>query len=198
MAESMNKETEAKAPVLSVRGSKVGLGSWLPEHFELWMEAIHDPEFNLHADGGFAMPNREKEAEMFDSTAKSGGASFTIYTLAEMLPIGGAGLFGINHLQRTGTLGISIFNKNYWGQGYGTEAVKLVVDYGFRFMNLHNIMLDTTGFNERAIRAYEKAGFKIIGRRREAILVAGKFYDQIFMDCLSTEFESPKPGWFEL
>jgi RimJ/RimL family protein N-acetyltransferase len=181
-----------------VRGSKVGLGSWTPEHFELWMEALHDPEFGMYSDGGFAMPNREKEAEIFEGTAKSGGVSFTIYALAEMRPVGVAGLFGISHLRRTGMLGISIFNKNYWGQGYGNEAVKLVVDYGFRFMNLHNIMLDTSAFNKRAVRAYEKAGFKIIGRRREANPVAGKFYDQIFMDCLSTEFESPKPGWFEL
>ncbi len=193
-----NKEPKVKTPRLSVYGSKVGLGEWLPDHFEMWMQAIRDPEINLFSNGGFAMPNREKEAEIFSSTTKNGGANFAIYALPETKPIGVVGLFGINQIKQTGMLGITIFDKNYWGKGYGTETVRLVADYGFRFLNLHNIMLHTSGFNQRAIRAYEKAGFKIIGRRREAELMVGKRYDQIYMDCLVTEFESPKPGWFEL
>ena len=186
-----------KKPVLSVRGKLVGLGAWLPEHFEQWLEAIHDPELNIHSDGGFAMPVREREAEIFEATAKN-GANFAIYALDEMRFIGACGLFRLDQEQQTGEVGISIIDKNYWGKSYGSEALRLVVDYGFRFRNLHNIWLDTTSFNQRAIRAYEKAGFKLVGRRRQAVALAGKRYDQVYMDCLRSEFESPKPGWFEL
>ncbi len=192
MAESENK------PLLSVRGNKVGLGSWLPEHFELWMAGLHDVELGLYSDGGFAMPNREREAEIFATSAKSDRANFAIYALPEEKPIGSVGLFGNDPHRQLGTFGITIWDKSYWGKGYGTEAVKLTLDYGFRFMNLYNIMLDTSGFNARAIRAYEKAGFKVIGRRRGANIVAGQRYDQIFMDCLASEFVPPEPGWFKL
>lgn len=188
----------SEAPLMNVRGKLVGLGGFLPEHFDAWFKAVHDPSFNVYSDGGFSMPNREKEAAIFESTPKDGGANFAIYALPEEKFIGIGGLFGVNQQRQLATFGISIIDKSYWGKGYGTEATRLILDYGFRFMNLHNIMLDTSGFNERAIRAYEKAGFKLIGRRREANIMAGKRYDQIFMDCLASEFIAPEPGWFSL
>ena len=197
MTESEKISVSSPSPLLSVRGNLVGLGSWLPEHLDRWMEAIHDPELNIYSDGTFAMPSREREAGIFDSTAQN-RANFAIYVLENMKFIGSCGLFGIDQRPQTGSIGISIIDKAYWGKGYGSETVKLVADYGFRFMNLHNIWLDTNSFNGRAIRAYEKAGFKLVGRRREAQVLAGKRYDLVYMDCLRTEFESPRPGWFEL
>ncbi|HEX2912033.1 MAG TPA: GNAT family protein [Chloroflexia bacterium] len=187
-----------KEPLLSVRGEKVGLGAWLPEHFEAWMEAIHDPETNIYSDGGFVMPDRQREAHLLEETTRNGGANFAIYALPEERFVGLCGLFKVDQKRGTATFGITIIDKAYWGKGYGTEAARLTLDFGFRFLNLHNIMLDTTEFNQRAIRAYQKAGFKLIGRRRQANPLAGKRYDQVFMDCLATEFEPPTPGWFRL
>ncbi len=185
-------------PLLSVRGSQVGLGSWLPEHLEAWMRAIQDPEIGIYSDGSFALPIREKEAEIFEGSSKEGGASFAIYELKSLHFIGSCGLFGLNLRNQTASFGITIIDKTLWGKGYGTEAARLALDYGFRFMHLHNIQLDTTGFNQRAIRAYQKAGFKEIGRRREALWLAGRRYDTVYMDCLAAEFTSPSPGWFAL
>lgn len=187
-----------KANTLNVMGKQVGLGSWLDEYVDKWVQAIQDPQLSLLSDGTFLMPNREQEAEQFKQTQKNGGANFAIFALPEIKLIGLSGIFRVNSRNQTGVLGISIFDKDYWGKGYGTEAVKLTVDYAFRFLNLHSIQLTTSGFNERAIRAYQKAGFKAIGRWQEAQQVAGKRYDEVFMDCLVSEFEPPKPGWFEL
>jgi RimJ/RimL family protein N-acetyltransferase len=88
-------------------------------------------------------------------------------------------------------LGIVIGEKSRWGQGYGQEAVKLLLDYGFSLLNLNSVMLGTFSFNQRALRCYEKVGFKMIGRRRDARIIAGEKHDMILMDILAEEFESP-------
>ena len=102
--------------------------------------------------------------------------------------IGNCGLSDINHLNRTATVGIFIGNKDYWGKGYGTEALQLLLDYGFNTLNLRNIMLCVYSFNERARACYEKIGFKKIGVRRKALFRNGKEHDIIFMDILDTGF----------
>lgn len=95
-----------------------------------------------------------------------------------------------NHVFRSGTFGIVIGEKEYWGKGYGKEATLLLLDFAFNMLNLHNIMLGVYEFNNRAYNLYKKVGFKEIGRKREYQTVAGKKYDMIMMDLLSTEYES--------
>jgi diamine N-acetyltransferase len=66
-----------------------------------------------------------------------------------------------------------------------------MLDYGFAALGLHNILLHVYSYNERGIRAYTRAGFREIGRRREALRLAGQAHDIVYMDCLATEFQSP-------
>lgn len=94
-------------------------------------------------------------------------ATFSIITLEEDKLIGTVGLERIDHLHRTATLGIFIGDKDYLSKGYGTEAIRLLLDYGFNYMNLHSIKLTVFAFNERALRCYKKCGFKETGRHRE-------------------------------
>ena len=103
--------------------------------------------------------------------------------------LGNCGLHKINSVNRTAVLGIFIGEKAERSKGYGTETIKLLLDYGFNYLNLHEIQLDVMAFNERAIRCYEKAGFKEYGRRRESEYINGKYYDLISMDILKSEFK---------
>lgn len=116
---------------------------------------------------------------------------FGIYTSKGEL-IGGTDLREIDSIQRTAILGIVIGEKEHWSKGYGTEAVILLLDYGFNMLNLNNIMLEVFEFNPRAARCYEKAGFKIIGKRRQSRYFDGKYYDEIYMDILADEFRRLK------
>lgn len=85
-------------------------------------------------------------------------------------------------------MGIFIGEKDYLSKGYGTEAIRLILDFGFNYMNLHNIKLELISFNERALKCYKKCGFVETGRTRENVFVNGKYYDTISMDILSNEF----------
>ena len=70
--------------------------------------------------------------------------------------IGTIGLHSVDNINRTATLGIFIGDKNYWSKGYGREAIQLILDFGFNYLNLNNIDLALMEFNQRALKCYEK------------------------------------------
>jgi RimJ/RimL family protein N-acetyltransferase len=115
---------------------------------------------------------------------------FSIIDLKTEKLIGRCLLFDVDQINRKATFGIDIGDKSYWDQGYGQDATRLILDYGFNLLNLHNIMLGVFSYNQRAINCYKKVGFKEIGRRRKSRFVAGKWYDGVWMDILADEFES--------
>jgi RimJ/RimL family protein N-acetyltransferase len=82
-----------------------------------------------------------------------------------------------------------IGEKDCWNKGYGTEATALVLDYAFTALGLHNVMLRAYAYNQAGIRAYQKAGFREFGRRRQARRLAERAYDVVYMDCLASEFQ---------
>ena len=154
------------------------------EKFTEWMNDFYITDYTGRS-GQLVTFESEKE---FLEKNNSPEATFVIVTLDNDEMIGTVSLERINHIHRTGTLGIFIGNKDYWSNGYGTEAIRLILDYGFNYLNLHNIKLDLMSFNERALNCYKKCGFKEIGRIRENRFINGKYYDTICMDILSTEF----------
>lgn len=102
--------------------------------------------------------------------------------------IGNTALSNIHPIHRRADFGILIGDKAYWGRGFGTQATRLTVDYGFRRLNLHSIWLGVSGEHQAAIRAYEKVGFKLDGIAREAFWADGKFHDQHQMSILAREY----------
>ena len=116
-------------------------------------------------------------------------ASFAIVKLKGDELIGTVSLEQISHLRRIATLGIFIGEKDGRNKGYGTEAIRLILEYGFKYLNLNNIKLDLMEFNERALACYKKCGFKEYGRRRKCNFINGKYFDTIEMDILAEEFE---------
>ena len=129
----------------------------------------------------------------YERATKSGPerASFAIYARATLRPIGTAGLRDVNYAHGTAELGMGIGEADCWGKGYGTEATRLLLDYAFDALGLRNVLLTTFSYNERAIRAYRRAGFKEIGRRRQAHRIGQQSYDEVFMDCLWTDPREP-------
>src|SRR5215471_12480073 len=113
---------------------------------------------------------------------------FAIETLEDPpVLVGNIGLWGARPKDRCATLGIAL-GREYVGRGYGTDAMRVIVGYGFREMGLHRIQLGVAPFNPAGIRAYEKAGFVEEGRLRESVLHDGRWYDEVLMSILDHEW----------
>jgi RimJ/RimL family protein N-acetyltransferase len=153
---------------------------------EKFTEWLNDLEIMINLQLYNSVITVEQEKELLEKLSKEHNYSIIEIETNEL--IGNCGFIDIDHLNQTAEVGIFIGNKNYWNKGYGTEALKLLLDYGFKALNLNNVLIRVYSFNERAIKCYEKTGFKIIGKRREALRCGNKTYDILYMDIISKEY----------
>lgn len=102
--------------------------------------------------------------------------------------VGGCGLFDINHVHRRAEIGIFVGDQSVWGQGVGSDAMALVLGYGFDYLNLHRIYLRVFAENARAIRVYERLGFQHEGRFRDAEWRHGRWHDMLYLSVLEPEW----------
>jgi RimJ/RimL family protein N-acetyltransferase len=113
---------------------------------------------------------------------------FSIRTLDDDRLVGEVGLDGIDWSHGEGFVGISLGERQDWGKGYGTDAMRVLLRYAFNELNLARISLDVFEYNPRAIRSYEKVGFKVEGRARQLLNRDGRRWDLIFMGILREEW----------
>jgi RimJ/RimL family protein N-acetyltransferase len=178
-------------PILNIRGERVALG---PLHRGLLPLIVRwDNEFRTVDLGGDDPRPRSVEAiaatwETLLRGERADWIGFVIYALRDLRPIGIANIRDFGNSHGTAEFGITIGDASDRGQGFGTEATRLLLDYAFSVLGVHNVWLDTPAYNAGAIRAYEKAGFREIGRRRGARTLAGTRYDVVLMDCIADEF----------
>lgn len=179
-------------PIVNIVGERVALGPLRRDLVSLYLKWRND-FYVQRTFGNVPAPVTEEQRTAWYESAVSGDDAlwFTIYVIDGWRPIGTTDLFEIDYRLRTGRFGMMIGEADGRGQGYGTETVRLMLDYAFTALGLHNVMLSVSEYNLAGRRAYEKAGFKEMGRRREADPLSGKRWDEVYMDCLATEFSSP-------
>jgi RimJ/RimL family protein N-acetyltransferase len=187
-------DVERDRPVVNLSGARVALGPMRRELLPIYLRWFNDPTAlrTLHHPRQTTLEELTSsfDALMVDPSAES----FTIYEVAGWRPIGNCGLVSVDERDRTAEFEIVIGEADARGRGYGTEATRLALDHAFTVLGMRNIMLKVYAFNQVGIRAYEKAGFKQFGRRRQATEMNGAIFDVIYMECLRTEFESPVLG----
>jgi len=171
-----------------IEGEKVGFTELKEEHLDKYTSWINDLEVSQFITHFGRVLTREEEKEWYRSQAENDEPSFTIYCLKDDKPIGNCGLHNINRENDHAEMGIMLGEKEYWNRGLGTEAVRLITDYGFTVLNLHGIGLAVKDFNDRARKVYEKVGYRIAGRVRDFYKTDGNYYDEIIMDILREEF----------
>jgi diamine N-acetyltransferase len=133
----------------------------------------------------------EREAWFARASSDSSTVRFTIYERAIWRPIGIANLHDVDSRHGTAELGLMIGESDARGRGFGTEASCLMLDYAFTALGLHNVMLRVYAYNPAGLRAYQKAGFREFGRRSASRVFAGRRWDEVYMECLASEFVSP-------
>jgi diamine N-acetyltransferase len=178
-------------PDLLIRGERVALGPLRADLAETYGRWVNQPDVRFGVEY-LAVATPESQKEWVEESNKAAGerepksVTFTIYDRSDMTPVGTVGLFDISYMQSAATLGISLGERR--SQGLGSEATRLALDWGFHVLGLQNVLLETLAWNEAAIRAYEKAGFRRIGVRRGAAMSRGKRADVVLMDAIGTDF----------
>jgi RimJ/RimL family protein N-acetyltransferase len=188
----MSEDVLASArPTISFHGELVAVGpihSGLIPHFSRWDS---DFETRMWSGDEYQIHTPEHLANVFKrfiEEPKPDRVMMAFYDRETLQPIGWGNIRDINTFHQTCELGVLIGEPEYRGRGYGSEAVRLMVDYAFTAFNIRNVLLDTNSFNHRAFRAYQKVGFREIGRRRQATRYGNRLFDIIYMDCLAEEF----------
>ncbi|MFX1517049.1 MAG: GNAT family N-acetyltransferase [Promethearchaeota archaeon] len=116
--------------------------------------------------------------------------TFAIITKEKRRYVGNIRLKIMNSVSRRADISLGIFNPTYRGKGLGTEALKLIIDFGFRTLNLFSLELRVFSNNHRAIAVYKKLGFREIGLRRKTDFIDGEFLDDLMMDLLVEEWRT--------
>ncbi len=184
-------DSSAGDTIINVVGEKVALGPMRKDLLPLYQRWINDLESARNI-GGYRPLTSEEEEKWYERLLESDDIHFTVYERESLKPIGTTSLSDIDPRNRRAEFGISIGDRGSRNKGYGTETTRIVLGYAFAAIGLHNVQLRVFEFNKAAMRAYEKAGFKEYGRRREAYFMDGRMWDDVHMDCLATEFESPE------
>jgi RimJ/RimL family protein N-acetyltransferase len=177
-------------PQVDIIGRAVALG---PLDMDLM------PQYQLWADEHreaceFAEMLSERELIVDDLADEFGDMGedvyFTVYELGTWRPIGGAALTEIDFDDEAAEFSIVIGESECRDMGYGTESIRLVLDYAFNALGLRNVMLRVSEFNYSARVAFESAGFREFSRRKSCRLEGSRLWDEIYMGCLSVDFDS--------
>lgn len=184
---SFSEHSQGRTEIIS--GDRIYLSQLYREDVSLLAEWFSDLELTTYLGTVGTSFTYEQEQNWYDRYAHgSPEKTFGIMVRETQRLIGNISLRNIVHQHGTSELGIAIGDKQAWGKGYGSEAVRLICDYGFTFLNLNTIYLWHVALNERAHHAYLKAGFKESGRIRQAEQINGKRYDRILMDITREDF----------
>lgn len=149
-----------------------------------------DSEYQRLLDAGPANRYNFKLTKEFFEKEIEGMHMFMIQKLDDDRKIGMIDLGGFNWQVGSAWVGIGIGVRDLWGKGYGTDAMRVILRYGFSQLNLNRIQLDVFSVNQRGMKSYEKAGFKHEGRLHGNLLKAGVRYDEVFMGILRREWEA--------
>jgi diamine N-acetyltransferase len=182
---------DSHEPDFIVVGDKVALGPLrrdLAANYARWM---NEPKVRCGLNQmGIATPQSQEKwvEENLERGAKREPevVEFTVYDRKDCAPVGTAGLLGILHAH--GNAEFAIFLGERRGQGLGTEATRLVLDFAFHVLQLRNVLLETLEWNAAALAAYERAGFRRIGVRRGARISHGQPTDIVLMDAVPQDF----------
>ena len=113
---------------------------------------------------------------------------FSIRALEDNKLLGDIDLFVVNWSSRDAFVGLGIGEREFWGKGYGTDVMRVMLRYAFTEVNLNRVTLNVFEYNPRAIRSYEKAGFRHEGRERQVLNKEGRRWDMVYMGILREEW----------
>ena len=171
-------------------GKKINLVALEHEHLKLLHKWANDPELRRIVGPYFPVSVREKE-KWFDQVVASENKKVFIIQTKDKDNIGYMYL-NVDWVHRKAELAIAICEKEFLGKGYGTDAVKTLLGYGFHELDFNRIYVYVFAFNKKAVQLYKKCGFKREGLIRGDYLIRGKYQDRLIMSVLKKDFKRKK------
>ncbi len=183
-----------------LRGERVQLTALNREDAHIIAGWEQDTEFLRMLDASPAQPRGTDEIMRWMENGQKARNNFLfgVRTTATAELIGWIELDGIQWTHGSAGVGIAIGSREYWGQGYGHEAMVLMLQFAFHELNLHGIHLTVFAYNTRAIALYERLGFRREGAYREYLHRDGQRYDMLIYGLLRREWEARNAraaGW---
>lgn len=174
-------------------GEKVYLAPHRTEDAEQLYRWRNDLSLTEQIGSPTRLSSLESEIDGIKSRNSGGDHHFGIFSLEDDTMLGYCGIRDFNWLHQSARVGIFIGDTKNQGKGYGTEAMALLVGFGFDYLNMHSIALSVLEFNERAIASYKKIGFREYGRSHESYRLHGQWHDWIEMEILEQWWRERKP-----
>jgi RimJ/RimL family protein N-acetyltransferase len=174
------------------KGSLVRLAARTPEDYSIMAKWWENDEFIRLLDTGVSRPRSAQGIEDWETRESENVFLFRFRTLADDMLIG-FGDLEVNWPNQSAFLGIGIGDPAYWGKGYGSDGLSLLLRFGFNELGLHRIGLNVISNNTRAIRLYEKTGFSYEGAQREAVYRDGHRLDMVYYGILRRDWEANNP-----
>ncbi|MDP9469538.1 MAG: GNAT family N-acetyltransferase [Chloroflexota bacterium] len=182
---------ENERPLINIVGERVALGPLRRDLLPFYLRWRNDFSVARTLDYDPGPETLEARMAWYERVSTDQETvRFTVYERATGRPIGLANLHDLDHRHGTAEFGLVIGEQEARGRGYGTEVTRLMLDFAFTALGLHSVMLRVYAYNLAGQRTYQKAGFRELGRRRESWLFAGRRWDEVYMECLASDFES--------
>lgn len=171
-----------------IEGERLYLSPISMEDAEIYTKWLNDFKVTDGLCLSSQLNNIESEKEWIQKTLEKGELSFAIIKKENDTLIGNISFSKVDYKNQKTEVGIFIGEEEDKNKGYGTEALKLLIKYGFEYQNFNNIMLKVFSFNEGAIKCYKKVGFKEFGRRSQTYIINNNWYDTIYMEILKNDY----------
>lgn len=179
----MSEENSPIYPVM--RGRSVILARLRQSDLNSIIEPLSNLELTTYLMGWGRSNGEAEQREWLETHLKNTETMVHFGIYRQDALIGGVALRDISHRQGTAELGIALYRPEDWGRGYGSEATRLMCEYGGFHLGLYNILLKVFAFNERAVSAYKKVGFREIGRRSGSVRLGKERFDEVYMELLT-------------
>jgi RimJ/RimL family protein N-acetyltransferase len=182
-----------KGGIQMLKGKRVLLRPVKRADISYFLKWFNDPEVIQYLT--LYLPMTEMSEEKFIEELGTTRAKSVVLFVIEVVegdstkPIGNCSLDEVDSKDHKAGFGMVIGEKDYWSKGYGTEAARLIINYGFQQLNLHRISSGAFAFNERSIKLHKKVGFREEGRLREAFFKNGQYHDLVLFGILREEWK---------
>ena len=168
-------------------GNEIYLSPMNVDDAEIYTKWLNDVAVSEYLGMFRTMVSLQSERKALEQMV-SEGHNFAIVRKKDDALTGNISLMDVDSINRKACVGLFIGESKNRSKGYGAEALRLILNYGFKTLNLNNIMLRVDSDNERGISCYRKTGFREFGRRHESSFKDGRYVDTVYMEILSAEF----------